>query len=95
MAAEANLVRRILRELNSWPRTRAVKLHGSAYTRAGAPDILGCTYGRLFVIEVKSKGKIPTKIQRYELRKWAEAGATVGWADTFDGAIAIARGYSA
>ena len=92
MAAEANLVRRILRELNSWPQTRAVKLHGSAYTRAGSPDILGCQSGRLFVIEVKSKGKTPTEIQHYELRQWELAGATVGWADNFDDAIAIARG---
>jgi len=91
MAAEANLVRRILRELNSWPLTRAVKLHGSSYSRAGAPDIQGCTHGRMFVIEVKSRGKTPTKIQRYELRQWEQAGATVGWADTFEGAIAIAR----
>ncbi len=91
MAAEANLVRRILRELNSWPRTRAVKLHGSAYTRAGSPDIWGCTSGRLFVIEVKALGKTPTKIQHYELRQWEQAGATVGWSDTFEGAIAIAR----
>ena len=91
MAAEANLVRRVLRELNSWPQTRAIKMHGSAYTRQGAPDIQGCTHGRMFVIEVKSKGKTPTKIQHYELRQWELAGAEVGWTDTFEGAVMIAR----
>ncbi len=65
MASEASLVRRVLRELNSWERTRAVKMHGSAYTRAGTPDILGCTHGRFFVLEAKVVGKTPSKIQRY------------------------------
>ena len=91
-ARESSLVRRVLRELNSWPQTRAVKMHGSAYTRQGTPDILGCTHGRFFVIELKASGKTPSKIQRYELRQWEQAGATVGWADNFDDAVGIARG---
>jgi Holliday junction resolvase len=89
---EKNLTDRVLDELNSWPQTEAIKKHGSMYGKVGDPDIFGCTQGRTFLIEMKRPGETPSKIQRYRLRKWKQAGAIVGWADTFEGAIGIVRG---
>lgn len=88
---EANLVRRVLAELNSWPQTYAVKNHGSPYTRRGEPDISGCRLGQAFLLELKAPGKKPTVLQARALERWAQAGATVGWADNFDEAIEIVR----
>ena len=88
---EKNLTNRVLDELNSWPQTEAIKKHGSMYSLLGDPDIFGCTHGRMFVIEMKAPGETPSKIQHYRLCKWEQAGATVGWTDTFEGAVAIAR----
>ena len=87
MASESALVRRVLRELNSWPNTRAVKMHGSPYTRRGQADICGCHYGRMFLLEMKLPGKKPTILQAKELERWERTGAVTGWFDTFEGAI--------
>jgi len=47
---------------------------GSAYGRAGIPDIVGCCNKRFFAIECKAgKGKT-TALQDNELRKIKEAG---------------------
>jgi len=92
---EANLVKRVLAELNSWPRTYAVKNHGSPYTRRGEPDICGCRSGQAFHLEIKAPGKKPTVLQRKALERWAAAGATVGWFDNADGAIALVRSIKA
>jgi hypothetical protein len=87
MASETALVRRVLRELNSWPNTHAVKMHGSPYGVRGRADIWGCRYGRMFLLEMKSPGKKPKKLQAKELERWGRAGAVTGWYDTFEGAI--------
>jgi hypothetical protein len=91
MPLESALVRRVLRELNSWPETRAIKMHGSVYGRHGDPDIWGCTYGRMFLLELKQPGKKPTPSQLSELRQWQQAGAATGWFDNFDEAIKFVR----
>jgi hypothetical protein len=84
---EKSLVNRVLRELNSWPDTRAVKIHGSMYGRHGDPDIWGCRYGVMFLLEMKLPGKKPTKLQAIELDRWTRAGAVAGWFDTFETAV--------
>ncbi len=88
MGPEALLVRRILKELNSWPQTRAVKMHGSPYGRRGDPDIWGCRYGQMFLLELKAKGKKPTLTQLKQLGHWARVGATAGCFDDYEKAIA-------
>jgi hypothetical protein len=88
---EASLVRRVLRTVNSWPQTRAVKMHGSRFGRHGDPDIWGCRYGRMFLLEMKAPGEKPTPSQYSELRKWERAGAATEWADNFDDAVAFVR----
>ena len=91
MASEKSLVNRVLRELNSWDHTKAIKIHGSLYGRVGTPDILGCTHGRMFTLEAKSIGKSPSKIQHHELRQWELAGATVRWFTSYQDAIDTVR----
>ena len=86
---ESRQTKRIVDELNSWPHTYAIKIHGSQYSKRGTPDILWTTHGRAFVIEDKIKPNIPTKLQVTELNKWAAAGAASTWVQTFDQAIAF------
>lgn len=91
MGPEALLVRRILKELNSWPQCRAVKMHGSPYGRRGDPDIWGCRYGKMFLLELKAKGKKATRTQLAQLGAWASVGAQTGCFDEFDKAIACVQ----
>ena len=88
---EANLTKLVLTELNSWPNTEAMKKHGGMYGKNSEPDIFGCRYGRMFLLEMKAPGKKPTKLQYKRLRAWAEAGAVTGWADNYEDAIRIVR----
>lgn len=71
---EADIVANILTWLKAQPQTKAYKLHGSIYL-GKAPDLIGCTRGRMFVIEVKAPGEYPDPGQAAELRHWAAAGA--------------------
>lgn len=67
----------------------SIKHHGSGYTRAGEPDIIGCHRGVAFAIEVKQPGEMPTKIQAQRLKEWAKAGAIVGVAHSVEEASQI------
>ena len=68
-----------------------MKVHGSAYQRAGIPDIIGCARGRFFGLEVKRPGERPTKIQRYELAKLDKAGAITGVVRSVEDAQEVLR----
>lgn len=85
---EAVIVKAILARLNAAPRTFARKTHGSRYS-VGWPDIIGCTDGHTFAIEVKQPGKTATARQAHELAKWRQAGARVGVAHDVDEAVEI------
>lgn len=78
---ETGVTKRILEGLNSLPGCMARKLHGSAYSVVGDPDIYGCINGRMFQFEVKAPGAKADKDhaakQAWEQRKWREAGAIV------------------
>lgn len=89
--SESALIRRVLTELNTWPCTRAVKIHGSIYGRVGDPDIWGCTHGKMFVLEAKRPGYLPRVSQMMELRRWRRGGAVAEWFNCFDQAIEIVR----
>jgi len=71
---ESDIVADILTWLRAQPKTKAYKLHGSIYL-GKAPDIIGCTHGRSFVIECKAPGLEPDLGQAAELRHWAATGA--------------------
>lgn len=52
-----------------------VKQHGSAYTRAGVPDLLCCYRGYFLGLEVKRPGdKGPTLLQAFEMQRIETAG---------------------
>lgn len=78
MARESGRVKKIVDWLNTVPKTKAVKRHGSVFSQHGEPDIYCCHRGRFFALECKNdEGKArPTQIVR--LRQWRDAGATVG-----------------
>ncbi len=51
------------------------KRHGTAFGKAGQPDISGCVCGRRVEIEVKTGRNEPTDIQVQRLAEWSKAGA--------------------
>lgn len=77
----------------------AIKIHGSAYSRKGEPDVIGVYRGWPFAIEAKQPGEEPSPMQWVRLSEWAQAGARVGIATCTDDFLAIAirneeRGFS-
>ncbi|SRR5258706_8481532 len=67
-----------LKFLNDLPGCRAEKQHGSPYGVSGL-DIRGCINGRMFIIEKKKIGEMPTDRQLSRLRMWGAVGAITGW----------------
>jgi hypothetical protein len=47
----------------------AVKLHGSAYSLVGIPDVMCLKDGKAYFIEFKRPGEEPTKIQQHRIRE--------------------------
>lgn len=90
MQPEARLTKKIIDTLKTEPRTYVRKKHGSAYG-SGWPDILGCTNGIMFAIEVKTPGGGygVTKLQQAELDKWARSGAITGVVTSVDEAVRL------
>ena len=54
------------------------KVHGSAMTRRGEPDLDVVVCGHSLKIELKAGNNKATPIQEHRLSQWAKAGATVG-----------------
>lgn len=75
--SENRLKKRICDALNEKPKTKAIPLHGSAYSESGTPDILCISKGIPFLLEVKLPGESPTKIQDFRHIQWLDAGAHV------------------
>lgn len=75
----------IMRYLNSLPRSKAVNIHGSAFSERGTPDVIGCVGGRMVAFECKrSADEEPTRIQLWRLSEWIRAGAVVGAVSSVD-----------
>ena len=51
---ETSIVKKIKDFLNTCERTRCFKNHGSMFSEAGIHDIVGCSNGSFFSIEVKT-----------------------------------------
>lgn len=65
----------MLATLNSIDGVYAIRTHGGSFQMKGTPDVLGCAYGRFFVIEAKrSHREKPSEAQQYVLKKFHEAG---------------------
>lgn len=58
------------RSLGWW----ACKMHGSAFSVAGLPDVLCIKDGRAVWMEAKRPGEEPTKIQSHRMRELASFG---------------------
>jgi hypothetical protein len=73
---ERDIVKDILRNLNSYEGVLAWKIHGNPMQTRGLPDVLGLIRGYFFGLEVKVPGKehTLTAIQAATLRHIAEAG---------------------
>jgi Holliday junction resolvase len=50
-------------------------------TKNGTPDIFALKNGKCLFIEVKSKGKTPTKLQLYQMERLRDFGAICIWVD--------------
>ena len=75
IVTEANLqraIRRMVRDAGG----KVYKLHGSPYTVAGAPDLIGAVNGIAFALEVKLPGEHATAKQQHELQGWEAQGWT-------------------
>lgn len=57
----------------------ARKVHGNAFGNAGEPDVDAVVKGRGCKFEAKTTGTKPTPVQLGAMRRWAQAGALVGW----------------
>lgn len=68
--------------LRAQPHAYAKKVHGGAMGNAGEPDVDACVRGRAVKLEAKAGSNKPSKVQLAALRRWAAAGALVGWFTT-------------
>ncbi|QDP44089.1 nuclease [Microbacterium phage Jenos] len=79
---EAEIVRRMIKRLNSIPGVYCLRTHGGSFQQKGTPDVLGSAHGHFFAIEAKrSEKEKPKKAQQYNLKKFREAGGRtfVSW----------------
>jgi len=72
---EAEVVRRMIKRLNSLPGVYCFRTHGGTFQQKGTPDIVGTAHGRFFAIEAKRTAREkPTEAQLYNLKKLRQAG---------------------
>lgn len=88
---EADVVAAIFDVLKKNSGIKAFKTHGNSFSVIGMPDIVGCVWGRQFVIEVKLAPNKPTDAQINQLDEWAAAGAIAVWVDD---TVPLAQLYS-
>lgn len=53
----------------------------------GVPDRIIIRNGRILFLELKQQGAKPTPLQMHEMKRLADAGCRVAWADNFDEAL--------
>jgi len=76
----------ITSSIMKWLRARGahvIKTYGGP-NRRGLPDLIGVYRGRALALEVKRPGGKPTKLQEYELGRWAAAGAVAAVVTSVD-----------
>jgi len=65
--------------LNAIDGCHCIKIHGSAYSTVGTPDIIGSFRGNSFALEVKRpSGNAASKIQNHRIILWERSGAITG-----------------
>ena len=75
MMGENALTVKLIKRLNEISGCRARKRHGGKF-QSGDPDVAVVYKGHAVYIEVKVLGGALTKLQAFQLARWAEAGAT-------------------
>jgi hypothetical protein len=68
----------IIDYINLSPNSFVVKVHGSALSRRGLPDLIGSYRGTPFAVEIKQPGNYPSKLQRKWLDKFKAGGYVTG-----------------
>ena len=72
---EAKIVAAVVRMLEKRG-ALVVNIHGSVYSRAGTPDLVGVLPGGVaFCLEVKTPDGVASKLQERAIRRWSERGA--------------------
>lgn len=77
----------IIRRLNQREGVFAWKTHGSAFARAGLPDVFVLYRGRLVAVEIKVGDNEPSPIQIKTLEKLKAAGCLAFWSGGSAGEI--------
>lgn len=79
---------KLVKEVKDWIAAhggKVFKVHGSVFSEAGIPDLVGCLKGgRCVVIECKAPGKKPTPIQVHQVQEFAKCGAVSIIGDDFE-----------
>lgn len=97
---EADILQAILKALRKHPKVARVERRQSGVFqdggrwvkvgRRGDPDISGILHGgRVFGIEVKRPGEVPSEIQWQRINEINAAGGLAGWADSVEMALAL------
>jgi len=76
MTTEAAITEAIIRWLHARG-AHVIKTYGGPYRR-GLPDLIGGFRGRALAPEAKRPGGKPTRLQQYELERFAASGAVAG-----------------
>lgn len=75
-----NQIKKYLDSIGAW----YIKIHGSAFTKVGIPDIIGCYKGLFFAIEVKDTGKKTSLAQDVHIDNILKAGGIAFRADNLE-----------
>jgi hypothetical protein len=83
---EAELSKAVIGHFNRIKNVKCQKIKGTAY---GSPtlDILGSRNGKLFWLEMKQPGEVPTDRQYQTMKEWIGCGAIASWTDSVEGAM--------
>ena len=81
MESEKKLQPKIIKylEADGFYTIKTIKLN-----KNGLPDIIGWKDGRCVMVEVKSTGKKPSKLQEFRINEVKDFGVYAFWCDSFD-----------
>jgi len=88
MPAESQLILKIKNRVIK-DKGLVYKMTASNFSVLGLPDLLIFHKGKTFLLEVKAKGKKPTKIQLQRINEINKAGGLAFWTDSMEDFEAI------
>ena len=76
----------VIEKIRGWvsaKRGKVIKVHQTSFSEIGTPDLIVMTpLTGITMVEVKAKGKLPTKIQIQRIIEIKEAGGQAFWCDS-------------